>query len=63
METDPHPVIEPISLTANDDIIEATPTSPTVPDNDMGLSEHSIEGPMSLSNSLFGEEEIISTQP
>ena len=56
METDPHIVIYPISLTANDDLTEVTTTSSTAPDNTMGIPEHGIEGPMVLSNSLFVEE-------
>ena len=58
METHPQPEIEPVSLTVNDDIIEANLTSPTAPDNNMGVSEHDIEGPMSLYTSLLVEEEI-----
>ena len=58
METHPQPAIEPVSLTVNDDIIEANLTSPTAPDNNMGVSEHDIEGPMSLYTSLLVEEEI-----
>ena len=38
VEIDPHPVIEPVSLIDNDDIIEDTHTSSTAPDNDMGIS-------------------------
>ena len=50
METDPHPVMDPDNLTTNDDILDATPTSPIAPDNAMGVSDHDIEGPMSLYN-------------
>ena len=57
METDPHPVIEPVSLATNDGMLNATPISLTAAENDMEVSEHIIEGPMSLSNSPFVNED------
>ena len=57
METDPQPVVELVSITTNADIIETTPVFSTTTDNDMEIYNHAIEGTMSLSNSLFVEEE------
>ena len=57
MEIYPQKAVEHVSLTTTDDIIEDIPTSSIVADNEMDMSEHDIEGHMSLSNSLWVEEE------
>ena len=57
MEKDPHLEVEPVSIINNDDIIEATPTSSIALNNDMDIYDYGIEVPISLSNSLFAEEE------